>query len=98
MRDVAEATQTIIAAEYNGWSNRETWTINLWFTSDESYYEELCHITEHYDTLSEQAEELERYVRSILAINISSGIMGDLLVASLGRVDWTNIAAANSPW
>ena len=40
MTSVAEATQTV-ATEYNGWSNRETWLVNLWLTNDECYYEEL---------------------------------------------------------
>ena len=40
MHGIAEATQTL-TAEYNGWTNRETWVVNLWFTNDECYYEEL---------------------------------------------------------
>ena len=35
--NVSEATQTV-ATEYNGWSNRETWIVNLWMTGDQGYY------------------------------------------------------------
>ena len=40
MHSIAGATQTL-TAEYSGWTNRETWVVNLWFTNDECYYEEL---------------------------------------------------------
>lgn len=36
---VAEEPQTI--ATYNGWSNRETWVMNLWLTNEECLYNEL---------------------------------------------------------
>jgi hypothetical protein len=25
-------------AKYNGWTNRETWLVNLWLNNDISYY------------------------------------------------------------
>ena len=37
MTSVAEATQTV-ATEYNGWSNRETWVVNLWLSGEPSNY------------------------------------------------------------
>ena len=90
---VAEATQTV-ATEYNGWSNRETWLVNMWLTNDRCYYDELCEIIKNFD-LDEQAEELERYVRFITDTDNSIGIVGDLLNTSLGRTDWVEVVAAN---
>ena len=92
MHGIAEATQTL-TAEYNGWTNRETWVVNLWFTNDECYYEELRSIIKNFD-IDEQAEEIEQYAHWIIDVNEAS-MTTDLLSISLGRVDWHEIARAN---
>lgn len=80
---------------YNGWRNRETWVVNLWLTNDECYYHELCSIIKNFDTVSEQVEELEQYVRWIVDTD-ETGMTSDLISVSLGRVDWYEIIEANS--
>lgn len=92
MHSIAEATQTL-AAEYNGWTNRETWVVNLWLTNDECYYQELRSIIKNFDS-DEQAEEIEQYVHWIIDVDESS-MTSDLLSTSLGRVNWYEIAEAN---
>ena len=92
MHSIAEATQTL-TAEYNGWTNRETWVVNLWLTNDECYYEELRSIIKNFDS-DEQAEELERYVYWIIDVDEAS-VTTDLLSTSLGRVNWYEIAESN---
>ena len=94
MTNVAQATQTV-STEYNGWSNRETWIVNMWLTNDECYYDELCNILKRFETVDEQAEELEQYVRFISSADDNIGMTGDLLNTSLGRIDWYEIASAN---
>ncbi len=93
MTTVAQATQTV-TTEYNGWTNRETWVVNLWLTNDECYYNELCDVIKNFDTTEEQAEELEQYAHWIIDIDEAS-MTTDLLTASLGRVNWYEIAEAN---
>ncbi len=80
---------------YNGWSNRETWVVNLWLTNEECYYHVLCSIIKNFDSVSEQVEELEQYVRWIIDSDDTS-MVSDLLSTSLGRVDWYGIIEANS--
>ena len=92
MHSIAEATQTL-TVEYNGWTNRETWIVNLWLTNDECYYEELQAIIKNFDS-EEQAEELEQYVHWIIDVDEAS-MTTDLLSTSLGRVNWHEIARAN---
>ena len=92
MHSIAEATQTL-TIEYNGWTNRETWVVNLWLTNDECYYRELRSIIKNFDS-DEQAEELEQYVRWIIDTDEAS-MTSDLLSTSLGRVNWYEIAESN---
>ena len=58
MHSIAEAEQTV-AAGYNGWSNYETWAVNLWMNGDQGYYEQLCEILSSHSDLYGQAEALE---------------------------------------
>ena len=92
MTSIALESQTV-ATEYNGWTNRETWVVNLWFTNDECYYHELCAIVRNFDK-DEQAEELEQYVHWIIDTDEAS-MTSDLLSTSLGRVNWYEIAECN---
>ena len=94
MHNVAQAIQPA-TTEYGGWCNRETWIVSLWLTGHERYYEELCEIIEHFDTLIEQEQELKRYIRSIIEVDERGGITRDLLASALARVDWAEIVAGN---
>ncbi len=84
--NVSVSTQTV-AAEYNGWSNRETWIVNLWMTGDQSYYEQLCEIVSAHDSLDDQAEALEDWIRFEYDGEYSS-LWTDLINNSLSEVDW----------
>lgn len=65
---------------YNGWTNYETWLVNLW------HGESLATIT---DLTAEQAEA---YVEETLEMACDSGFEGDLLRGALSIVNWHEIA------
>ena len=93
MHDVAEL-QTITT--YNGWSNRETWVVNLWLTNEPYAYDVLQHIIKAFDTVGEQAEELERRIRQDdNALSDEASMWSDLLSTSLGQVNWYEIVENN---
>lgn len=91
--DISEATQTVTAM-YNGWSNRETWIVNLWMTGDQSYYEQPCEIISSHNNLDDQAEALEDWIRFEYDGECSS-IWADLINNSLAEVDWYEIVKMN---
>lgn len=92
MHHTAEVVQTL-TAEYNGWTNRETWVVNLWLTNDECYYEELRSIVRNFDS-DEQAAEIEQYAYWIIDVDKFS-MTSDLLSTSLGRINWHEIVESN---
>lgn len=74
---------------YNGWTNRETWLVNLWMHETQS---EVRHFTEQAKTLvlSELAECIEDYYSEVLPK--MSGVYVDLLAGALASVNWREIA------
>ena len=89
---------------YNGWSNYETWAINVWLTNDESSYD---YLMEQVDEAYKSASATEYATREQTATyNLSqtlqleaeenkpevSGYYADLLNSALGSVDWYELA------
>ena len=91
--NVAETAQTV-TTEYNGWSNYETWVVNLWLTNDQRYYEELCSIVSSEDDLYDKAEALEDWLRFEYDGEYAS-VWADLANHSLTRVNWCEIIENN---
>lgn len=90
---VAEQTATV--ATYSGRSNRETWIMNLWLANDETYCDEVRRIIKTCDEY-EQAERLESLIRDEIEDSLEeSGLLGDLLAVSLGRISWQEIIENN---
>ena len=91
--NVSEATQTV-TTEYNGWSNYETWVVNLWITNTQQYYEGLCRIVSSKDDLRHKAEALEDWLRFEYDGEYAS-VWAELVNHSLGRVNWCEIIENN---
>lgn len=85
---------------YNGWTNYETWVVNLWLTNEEgsdTYWreraEELC-VSNDWDkdaAASDMADELKAQHEEFMPE--VTGVFSDLLRSSLDAVDWQEIAA-----
>ena len=81
---------------YNGWSNRETWTVNLWLTNDSYSYDELCRILKEDVAAHRQAEMLEQWVRNECEFwGEEASMWSDFVYGALGRVDWLEIVQNN---
>ena len=94
MTSVALESQTV-TTEYNGWSNRETWVVNLWLGSEPEYYDVISHIISDFEP-DEQPTELEAWVREEFdRLDMGASLWSDLLGTSLGRVNWYEIVECN---
>lgn len=92
-----------MADGYNGWSNYETWLVNLWL--GEGIIGDLHGVEEQARAFAESndsdgnfaAYEMGRWLKEqVTEIGCGSyptgdGLAADLLGASLSRVDWTEI-------
>ena len=93
MTSVALESQTV-TAEYNGWTNSETWLVNLWMANNERYYNQLCAIVSSGDSLNDRAKTLADWLRSQYDGEYSS-IWADYIGQSLTRVNWCEIVEMN---
>lgn len=85
---------------YNGWTNRETWLVNLWLTNDGDAW--LTEMTEDAiagcdgdrdDAIYTLSQTLGQQHDDALAdIAGLSGVFADLLTGALARVNWREIA------
>ena len=90
---------------YNGWTNYETWAVNLWITNEQASY---LHWTGRaWEILGDQskdeddatsaaaqlAEEIREAIEEECAIP-SANLASDLMNAALSKVNWFEIAQA----
>ena len=75
---------------YNGWTNYETWAVNLWLDQDQDYWQEITNGTDDKTTVADIIKEQhEEMVSEALPNN---GPLQDLLNHSIAMVDWHEIA------
>lgn len=86
------------ATRYNGWTNYETWLVNLWLDNDQGSQEAVtdlareCFSIEDEDHgASDLAARLEEFVAELYEVP-TAGLIADLVNAALGSVDWREIA------
>ncbi len=94
--------------EYNGWTNYETWNVNLWLDNseaDQSYMQELAKAaiseTAATDILTQEqaarywlSAEIKLFVEQIHEDSDppQHGVLADLLNNALSAVNWNEIA------
>lgn len=69
---------------YNGWTNRETWLVNLWLRDGL--------VMEIDDGIEITPEYIEEIVEELVEENCAAGLLTDLLYGAIAEVNWHEIA------
>lgn len=86
----------IVTTEYNGWTNRETWLVNLWLSNDMGSYDFLQQICKKDRETWQKAEELEAHFHNQLEnMYDEPTFWSDFIGTTLDRVDWYRVIESN---
>ena len=79
--------------KYEGWTNYETWNVNLWLSNDEPTYKYCVMLSKTYSDPIELANLLKEFVLGFKP-ELGESTFSDMLNASLREVNWREIAEA----
>ena len=74
--------------EYNGWANRETWTVWVWISGNKDLYQYARLRARNGGGPAIEATITSQATRSLLGLTL------DLMTIALSRVDWYAIGKA----
>jgi hypothetical protein len=82
--------------KYDGWTNYETWLVNLWINNEPAWYEDCQSLARRHHG---KAWQLGDEIKACLLASLEdlgqwpkTGLVADLLAAAWGEADWTEIA------
>jgi len=87
-------------ADYQGWTNYETWAVALWIDNDQGLYNESRDrardlTRDHYDDISRAEISLADWLKELITEgepDLGASLYSDLLTAAIGEVNWDEIA------
>ena len=101
--------QTESSSEYNGWTNYETWCVNLWLNNEESTYNywreaagearEASKVEDRFGLTRSPAgllaDRLRDELQELAYDQVKQGTLcADLLNGAMSSVDWQEVADA----
>ena len=98
LTEFMEVNELSFKETYNGWTNYETWCLNIWIDNDQYLAERkaelIREVTLHYD--DKQAYELslllENMVEELKDNALEVGLLSDLLGGAIGKINFFELA------
>ena len=98
LTEYMEVNELSFKETYNGWTNYETWCLNIWIDNDQYLAERkaelIREVTLHYD--DKQAYELslllENMVEELKEDALEVGLLSDLLGGAIGKINFFELA------
>ena len=76
---------------YNGWKNKETWLVNIWYMDDMPTY--FADMGQHHVEFWELEEAVTYIVEECEALStLPAGLLSDFISTCWGEVDWHSLA------
>lgn len=87
-------------ADYQGWTNYETWAVALWIDNEQGSYNESRDrardlLRDHYDDVSRAEISLADWLKEFITEgepDLGATLYSDLLTSAIGSVNWDEIA------
>lgn len=80
---------------YNGYTNYETWCLNLWLNNDENTYETITRIANMKLDIYDRVQILKDLIQEENPLRDNNSIYSDLLMSALQSIDYYEIIRAN---
>ena len=75
-----------ISDKYNGWTNYNTWLVNLWFSE---VFDEIM--------VDEIKNYVENHIDEVISESYLNGFLGDVIGSFMNDVNWTEIESHYLP-
>jgi len=81
---------------HNGWTNKQTWCINLWLDNERGTYDAANEIVNQEQSVHDASDALEQYVNELAEV-VRPGIfegasfVSDMFRSALAAVDWREL-------
>jgi hypothetical protein len=81
--------------EYNGWTNKETWLVNVWYM--DSMPEYFAEVKQYHVEPNELEEAIIHVAEECEALSsLPAGLLSDFISTCWSKVDWHSLAAEHS--
>ena len=81
-----------MAEKYNGFTNYETWAVNLWIMNDEGLYGYWKEETKHAKDINQISDSLNEWLEENNPIT-NPGLYSDMMTSSIQSVNCQEISA-----